>query len=135
MGRLWQTLILMQENAIFEYLPIESEIKNTQLEYYSVLSQADQEGISTRFVTYMLGIIKKSLEQLILSQNSPLTDVDRLQYFQEHSTPRRIYQKRLPAYIQNHFYCYGQPRFEKRSRDRYAHKRRKSTNIEIQIWV
>lgn len=85
MGRLWQTVILMQENPIFEYLPIEAEIKNSQQEYYNVLAISDKEGIATRFVEYMLRIIRKSLEEQIGEQRVNLTDEDRLEYFKEQS--------------------------------------------------
>ncbi len=85
MGRLWQTIILMQENPVFEYLPIELEIQNKQEEYYAVLSISDKEGLCTRFVEYMLDVIKISLESLIAEQSKTLNDEERLTYFQEHS--------------------------------------------------
>lgn len=85
MGRLWQTIILMQENPVFEYLPVELEIQNKQEEYYSVLSISDKEGLCTRFVEYMLDVIKTSLENLIAEQTKTLNDEERLTYFQEHS--------------------------------------------------
>ncbi len=85
MGRLWQTIILIKENPVFEYLPIELEIKNRQQEYYNTLSQADKEGISTKFVEFMLGIIQFSLEQLLNDQRKTLTDEERINYFKEHT--------------------------------------------------
>ena len=42
MGRLWQTLILMQQYPVFEYLPVESLIKQKQREYYKKLSESDK---------------------------------------------------------------------------------------------
>lgn len=54
MGRLWQQLILMQEDDIFEYLPIETLIKNNQSQYYKVLGQCDENGNSTLFIEFML---------------------------------------------------------------------------------
>ena len=81
MGRLWQTIILMKENPVFEYLPIEEEVRNTQKEYYERLSISDKQGVSTVFVEYMLGIISKSLTKLISSQRTQLNDVERIQYF------------------------------------------------------
>ncbi|MBK6623300.1 MAG: hypothetical protein IPG32_21440 [Saprospirales bacterium] len=68
MGRLWQTVILMKANPVFEYLPIEQEIKKSQEEYYNVLSQCDKEGLSTKFVEYLLGKIKLSLAELVDTQ-------------------------------------------------------------------
>lgn len=81
MGRLWQTVILMQVNPVFEYLPIEQEIKRSQDEYYHVLSQCDKEGLSTKFVEYLLDKIKLSLAELVDTQKDNFTDTERLNYF------------------------------------------------------
>lgn len=81
MGRLWQTVILMKANPVFEYLPIEQEIKKSQEEYYNVLSQCDKEGLSTKFVEYLLGKIKLSLAELVDTQRENFTDTERLYYF------------------------------------------------------
>ena len=81
MGRLWQTVILMRVNPVFEYLPIEQEIKKSEEDYYNVLSQCDREGLSTKFVEYMLDKIKLSLEELVGKQRDNFTDTERLKYF------------------------------------------------------
>lgn len=81
MGRLWQTVILMKANPVFEYLPIEQEIKKSQEEYYHILSQCDKEGLSTKFVEYLLGKIKLSLAELVDTQRENFTDIERLNYF------------------------------------------------------
>jgi Fic family protein len=81
MGRLWQTVILMRANPVFEYLPIEQEIKKSQDEYYNVLSQCDKEGLSTKFAEYLLGKIKWSLAELVDTQWDNFTDTERLNYF------------------------------------------------------
>lgn len=81
MGRLWQTLILMQEYPVFEYLPIESLIKENQEEYYRVLSLSDKTGESTPFIKFMLGIILQTLEDLFKTQNQTLTTSDRIELY------------------------------------------------------
>ncbi len=81
MGRLWQTLILMAEYPVFEFLPFETLINKTQDEYYKSLALSDKSGKSTYFVEYMLGVIEKSLESLLNYNNRVLKDVDRLEYF------------------------------------------------------
>lgn len=81
MGRIWQTLILMNEYPIFEYLPFETLISQTQDEYYKSLSLSDKSGKSTFFIEYMLDVINKSLERLLDYNNRILKDVDRLEYF------------------------------------------------------
>ncbi len=65
MGRLWQTLILMQDFSVFQFLPIEHLIKNNQSEYYKTLSISDKQGHSTVFIEFMLLLINESLEELL----------------------------------------------------------------------
>lgn len=61
-GRLWQQLLLMQTNKIFEYISVESLIRNNQSEYYSVLSKCDKLGESTLFIEFMLDKIVAALK-------------------------------------------------------------------------
>ena len=81
MGRLWQTLILMAEYPVFEFLPFETLISKTQDDYYKSLALSDKLGQSTYFIEYMLGVIEKSLESLLNYNNRVLKDTDRLDYF------------------------------------------------------
>lgn len=81
MGRLWQTVILMNEYPVFEYLPFETLISQSQIEYYKALSKSDKTGESTEFIEYMLNVINKSLEELLKYNNRILTDKDRIDYF------------------------------------------------------
>jgi Fic family protein len=83
MGRLWQTLILMNSYPVFEYLPFETLISQTQGEYYSSLSESDKTGKSTLFIEYMLGVINNSLSVLLNYKGRVLTDENRLAYFLE----------------------------------------------------
>ncbi|MBK9734340.1 MAG: Fic family protein [Saprospiraceae bacterium] len=81
MGRFWQTLILISEYPIFEFLPFETLISETQKEYYHSLSMSDKSGKSTCFIEYMLDVINKSLSDLLNYNNRSLKDIDRLEYF------------------------------------------------------
>ncbi len=81
MGRLWQTLILMNEYPLFEFLPFETLISQTQDDYYKSLSLSDKNGTSTFFIEYMLAVIDKSLENLLRYNNRILKDIDRLEHF------------------------------------------------------
>lgn len=81
MGRLWQTVILMQEYPIFEFLPFETLISKTQGEYYKALATSDKAGKSTAFIEYMLDVIDKSLAELLNYNNRTMTEVQRLEYF------------------------------------------------------
>ena len=81
MGRLWQTLILMSEYPIFEFLPFETLISKTQKEYYKSLAMSDKFGKSTSFIEYMLRVIDQSLESILTYNNRILKDTDRLEHF------------------------------------------------------
>ncbi|MEM6726080.1 MAG: Fic family protein, partial [Bacteroidota bacterium] len=81
MGRLWQTVILMQVNPIFEFLPIEHVIKENQDQYYQVLSESDKSGKSTKFIEFSLQTIKVSLEEIVRNRIDPKGAKDRLVYF------------------------------------------------------
>lgn len=86
MGRFWQTLILMQDYPIFEFLPFETLISKNQNDYYNALSLSDKEGKSTKFIEYMLKIIERSLEELLQNSTKKLTDKDRILIFLENCT-------------------------------------------------
>ncbi len=83
MGRLWQTLILKNEYPIFEFIPLETLISNSQKKYYKALSVSDKQGKSTVFIEYMLNIIKDSLEQALKFRTKKLSQIERLNYFIE----------------------------------------------------
>ena len=80
MGRLWQTVILMKEYPVFEYLPFESLISKTQEKYYNALVKSDSLGSSTPFIEYMLKVIDNSLSELLQFRGRKLTMNERLQY-------------------------------------------------------
>ena len=81
MGRLWQTLILKDKYSVFEFLPIETIIKEKQEMYYEALQKSDSTGQSTYFIEFMLKIIEISLEDLLKTQNVTLTESDRITDF------------------------------------------------------
>lgn len=61
MGRLWQQVILMNYHKIFEYISIESLIRENQQNYYKILKECDSAGECTLFIEFALGLIEKSL--------------------------------------------------------------------------
>ncbi len=84
MGRLWQQLLLMNEDKIFEYLPIESLIKQNQFEYYKILSVCDKQGESTLFIEFMLDMILETLREYSAEAVPTTQDHNsRLQHAQE----------------------------------------------------
>jgi Fic family protein len=82
MGRLWQTLLLKESYPVFEYLPIETIIKERQVQYYESLGKSDNTGESTVFIEFMLQIILESLDDLLNIQNVSLSNIDRIHLFE-----------------------------------------------------
>jgi Fic family protein len=83
MGRLWQTLILMNEYPVFEFIPFENMIHKTQGEYYKALSNSDKASNSTPFIEYMLNVINDSLYNMLDFKSQIMSSKDRLTYFSE----------------------------------------------------
>jgi Fic family protein len=83
MGRLWQTLILMKEYPVFEFIPFENIIHKTQSNYYHALSQSVKTGNSTPFIEYMLTVIDDSLFKMLDFKSRIWNTEDRLTYFSE----------------------------------------------------
>jgi len=81
MGRLWQTLILMNDFPVFEFLPFETLIRQTQSEYYGAIAASDKAANSSAFIEYMLQVIDHSLGEMLSFSNRILTDIDRLEFF------------------------------------------------------
>lgn len=63
-GRLWQTVLLSNWKSIFEWIPVESIIKNNQDEYYRAIRLSTSEGKSNQFILFMLNVIKKAVEEI-----------------------------------------------------------------------
>jgi Fic family protein len=76
-ARLWQRLILNSEFTVFEFLPFENVIVNSQKEYKALLAKKDL----TLFIEYLLRILDLSLQQLLTYNNRILKDNDRIDYF------------------------------------------------------
>ena len=64
MARLWHTAILSKWKAIFEYIPIESQIEKFQDDYYNAIAKCHVDGESTFFIEFMLSQIDKILDEL-----------------------------------------------------------------------
>jgi Fic family protein len=76
MGRIWQSLILIADHPIFQFVPFEMVIKENQKEYYKVLAACDKVGKSTQFIVFMFNCLIESLEQLYLDiQNQGVPEV------------------------------------------------------------
>ena len=56
-GRLWQSVILYSLNPLFSSIPIESIVRDHQVEYYKALEEATEAAESTPFIEFMLEMI------------------------------------------------------------------------------
>lgn len=81
MGRLWQTLLLIQQYSVFEFLPFETLISKNQKKYYQALSKCDKQGESTVFIEFMLSILSDSLDELLTERSGPISSSDRIRLF------------------------------------------------------
>ena len=63
MGRLWQQLLLMKYNPIFEFVPVDVSIKTYQSRYYEAFRKSDAANESTPFIEYILITILSALKQ------------------------------------------------------------------------
>ena len=73
--RLWQNIILSNWKEIFEYVPIESQIKKYQDQYYKVIDNCNKNGNSNEFVEFILEMINKELENLIASTEKEIMHI------------------------------------------------------------
>lgn len=81
MGRLWQTILLIQSYPLFEYLPFETTISKNQKAYYKALSNSDKKGESTEFIEFMLHTINTALDELLKERIEPITNDNRITLF------------------------------------------------------
>ncbi len=64
-ARLWQNVLLMKWNQIFEYIPIESQIQKYQNEYYKKIDECNNIGNSNAFIEFMLEMINQTLLEVV----------------------------------------------------------------------
>ena len=64
-GRLWQTILLSSWKPIFEWIPIESIIKDNQESYYNAIKQSTLDGKSNAFILFMLGVINDAIKDIL----------------------------------------------------------------------
>jgi Fic family protein len=57
MGRLWQSLILIRWNPLFDDLPVENLVVEHQTEYYQALQASTQQTDCAPFITFMLSML------------------------------------------------------------------------------
>ena len=96
MGRLWQQVILMKQNTVFENISVEQMIKNTQSKYYKVLDECSRSGNCTSFVEYSLNQILATLKKYLKDgqRNRKMTVEEKLQYAKEKLQGQKNFQRK-----------------------------------------
>ena len=61
---------------MFEYVPIESEIKKYQADYYKAIQNCNNHGESTEFIEFMLQMIDEVLDGLIDGVNNQINHIN-----------------------------------------------------------
>lgn len=74
MARLWQNILLTNWKELFEYLPIETRIKEYQSEYYAAISHCHETASSNEFIEFMLKMIDEVLLSLVENAKETLTE-------------------------------------------------------------
>lgn len=74
-ARLWQNVILMKWNKLFEYIPIESEILKNQAEYYSAIAESNNAGNSNAFIEFTLKMIDKTMDEVLKDTNQEAKNI------------------------------------------------------------
>lgn len=66
-ARLWQNVLLTSWNPLFEFVPIESQIKKYQSDYYKAIDTCNKNGNSNIFIEFMLKMIDETLKEMLLT--------------------------------------------------------------------
>ena len=76
MGRMWQTLLLYQENPVFGWLPVETIVANRQSEYYDAIQRSTKENDSAIFAEFMLTALAEAIAEFKNNQGSVGTPLE-----------------------------------------------------------
>ena len=77
MARLWQNTILSKWKPIFKYVPIETQIKKYQDDYYNAIGICHRKGTSDKFIEFMLKMIDETLEELLKSTRVQINHISK----------------------------------------------------------
>ncbi len=74
-ARFWVTLMLINYDKNFEFIPLEEEIYLNQEDYYSSIAECHNNGNANVFIRFILNTINSSLDKLIKNSNFVLNDI------------------------------------------------------------
>ena len=75
LARFWVTLMLINYNNYFEFIPLEEEMYLNQEEYYASIAECHNNGNVNVFIKFILKTINISLDKLIRNSNLSLNDI------------------------------------------------------------
>lgn len=90
--RLWQNIILSGWKEIFEYVPIESQLKKYQDGYYKAIADCNLKGDSTIFIEFMLKMFDEVFDELLNTNSVPISEtainINKLLNVMEYNVPQ-----------------------------------------------
>ena len=75
LARFWVSLMLIDYNKKFEFIPVEEEIYLNQKEYYSTIEECHNNGNANVFIKFVLNTINSSLDKIIKNSNFVMNDI------------------------------------------------------------
>lgn len=75
MARFWVSLILINYNDNFEFIPIEEEMYLKQEKYYEAITSSHNNLNANTFIDFMLDTINSSLDKIIVGNSFNLNEV------------------------------------------------------------
>ena len=74
-ARFWVTLMLINYDKNFEFIPLEEEIYLNQEKYYLAIAECHNNGNANVFIKFILHMVNSSLDKLIKNSNFVLNDM------------------------------------------------------------
>lgn len=74
-ARLWQNVLLSNWKDLFEYVPIEFQIKKYQEDYYKAISACHINGNCNVFIEFVLKMIDEALDEFLKSSASEVRHI------------------------------------------------------------
>ena len=75
LARFWVSLMLINYNKKFEFIPVEEEIYLNQEEYYSTIAECHNNGNANVFIKFIINTINSSLDKIIKNSNFVMNDI------------------------------------------------------------
>lgn len=75
LARFWVSLMLINYNKKFEFIPVEEEIYLNQEEYYSSIAECHNNGNANVFIKFIISTINSSLNKIIKNSNFVINNI------------------------------------------------------------